>query len=151
MNFELIGTLIALAIYNSVLLDLPLPTVVFKKLLDEKVGIEDIKEFDPAFYTTLKNILKSDQCSEMDLTFSITFDFFGEEQTVDFKENGRNIQVTNENKEEFVELYVDWYLNRAVKEQFEPFYQGFYKVISHESIQVSESLRSSSTARKSCT
>lgn len=136
MNFELIGTLVGLAIYNSVLLDLPLPSVVFKKLLDEAVSVEDIKEFDPEFYTTLKNIAKSDNCAAMDLTFSVTFDFFGEEQTVDFKENGRNIPVTNENKLEFVELYADWYLNRAVKEQFEPFYQGFYKVISHESIQV---------------
>lgn len=136
MNFELIGTLVGLAIYNSVLLDLPLPTVVFKKLLDEAVSVEDIKEFDPEFYTTLKNIAKSDNCAAMDLTFSVTFDFFGEEQSVDFKENGRNIPVTNENKLEFVELYADWYLNRAVKEQFEPFYQGFYKVISHESIQV---------------
>lgn len=137
MNFELIGTLIGLGIYNSVLLDLPLPTVVFKKLLDEKVGIKDIREFDPQFYTTLKNILKSEKCGDMDLTFSVTFDVFGEEQTIDFKENGRNIKLTNENKKEFVDLYVDWYLNISVKEQFEPFYQGFYKVISHESIQVS--------------
>lgn len=132
----MIGTLIGLAIYNSVLLDLPLPSVVFKKLLDETVSVEDIREFDPEFYTTLKNIAKSDNCAAMDLTFSVTFDFFGEEQTVDFKENGRNIAVTNENKHEFVELYADWYLNKAVKEQFEPFYEGFYKVISHESIQV---------------
>lgn len=40
MNFELTGTLVGLAIYNSVLLDLPLPKVAFKKLLDEPVGLE---------------------------------------------------------------------------------------------------------------
>ena len=33
INFELIGVLMGLAIYNHVLLDLPFPLAVYKKLL----------------------------------------------------------------------------------------------------------------------
>lgn len=40
VNFELIGTLLALAIYNSVLLPAPFPKVVYKKLLREKLILE---------------------------------------------------------------------------------------------------------------
>lgn len=39
VNFELIGTLLALAIYNSVLLSTPLPAVVYKKLLGEPLAL----------------------------------------------------------------------------------------------------------------
>lgn len=40
VNFELIGTMLALAIYNSVLLPAPFPKVVYKKLLREKLLLE---------------------------------------------------------------------------------------------------------------
>ena len=72
----------------------------------------------------------------MNLTFSTSYDNFGFEQTVEFKEGGSVIPVTNDNKQEFVDLYVDWYLNKSVLNQFRPFYNGFYKVISPESIRV---------------
>lgn len=118
------------------LLELQLPQVIYKKLLDEKVGLEDIREFDPQLYTTLNNILRSDNVDEMGLTFSVSYDNYGMEEIVDFIPNGRNIPVVNENKKEFVDRYVNWYLNDSIKAQFEPFYEGFYKVISKESIKV---------------
>jgi hypothetical protein len=100
-------------------------------------------------HTTLTNILKSDEVPSMDLTFCVTYDNYGMEEIVDLKDNGRNLLVTNENKQEFVDLYVDWYLNKSIAEQFEPFYQGFYKVISKESINVVTLLRSSLTVTRS--
>lgn len=39
VNFELIGTILALAIYNSVLLPAPFPKVVYKKLLHEQIEL----------------------------------------------------------------------------------------------------------------
>lgn len=110
--------------------------------MDEPIGLEvwefnqDIEEFDPGLYTTLRNILRSEQVNIMDLTFSVTFDNFGMEEVVDLVPGGRTRAVTNENKQEFVDLYVDWYLNKSIEQQFAPFYRGFYKVISKESIRV---------------
>lgn len=135
VNFELIGTLIGLAIYNSVLLGLAFPKVVYKKLLDEPVGLEDLREFDPALYTTLTNILKGD-ADAMELTFVISYDNYGKEETVDLIENGASVRVINDNKQDFVDRYVDWSLNRSVHTQFDRFYKGFYKVVSKESIRV---------------
>ena len=39
----------------------------------------------------------------LELTFSVDDDRFGEMVTVDLKEGGRDIEVTEENKEEYVE------------------------------------------------
>lgn len=39
----------------------------------------------------------------LDLTFSVDDDRFGEMVTVDLKEGGRDIEVTEENKKEYVE------------------------------------------------
>lgn len=74
----------------------------------------------------------------MYLTFSTCYDYFGMEKLVEFKEGGSQISVTNENKDEFIQLYVDWLLNKSINPQFAPFYKGFYKVISHDSIRVDQ-------------
>lgn len=53
--FGLIGVLCGLAIYNFVIINLPFPLVLYKKLLGEKsVGLNDIKEMSPtiARYST---------------------------------------------------------------------------------------------------
>jgi hypothetical protein len=87
-------------------------------------------------YSTFINILKSDKVEDMDLTFSITYDNYGMEEIVDLVPDGKSVRVTKENKKQFVDSYTDWYLNKSVEPQFQPFYEGFYKVISHESIAV---------------
>lgn len=95
-----------------------------------------MKEFEPDLHSTLRNILNSEDASKMDLTFSTSYDNFGREETVEFREGGSHMAVTNENKREFVDLYLDWYFNKSVSKQFRPFYNGFFKVMSQESIRV---------------
>ena len=95
-----------------------------------------MKEFEPDLYATLRNIQQSNTVDSMSLTFCTSYDNFGMEQLVEFKAGGAHVPVTNANKQEFVDLYVDWLLNTSVAAQFTPFYKGFYKVISLESIKV---------------
>ena len=46
-NFTLVGILFGLAIYNTVILDVRFPSVVYRKLLDAKGTFEDLEDFDP--------------------------------------------------------------------------------------------------------
>lgn len=46
-QFYLVGVVIGLAIYNSTILDLPLPLAVYKKLLNIPVALEDLATFRP--------------------------------------------------------------------------------------------------------
>lgn len=66
LNFELIGMLLGLALYNSTILKLDFPMVVYKKLklsqgstfVKDQITLEDLYELDPDLYTSLSNLLK---------------------------------------------------------------------------------------------
>lgn len=45
--YFLIGILCGLVIYNFIIIDLPFPLALYKKLLHEPVGLIDIKEMSP--------------------------------------------------------------------------------------------------------
>lgn len=45
--YFLIGLLCGLAIYNFIIIDLPFPLALYKKLLGESVGLNDIKDMSP--------------------------------------------------------------------------------------------------------
>ena len=62
------------------------------------------------------------------LNFTLTQDFFGESRVVELKPNGADISVTKANRSEYVDLYVDYLLNRSVEPQFRAFYDGFHRV-----------------------
>lgn len=42
VNFELIGILMGLAIYNNIILDLPFPMAAYKQLLFQEITFEDL-------------------------------------------------------------------------------------------------------------
>lgn len=47
LNFELIGTLMALAPKNQVILDIPIVSTCYKILLDRSLDLDDLKEWQP--------------------------------------------------------------------------------------------------------
>ena len=57
IRFELVGMLIGIAIYNSILLDIKFPLTIYKKLCDYKVDLGDLYEIDSDLYKGLKHIL----------------------------------------------------------------------------------------------
>ena len=47
IKYQLVGTLMGLAIFNGVLLDLPLPLAAYKKLLGHQPELSDLEELRP--------------------------------------------------------------------------------------------------------
>ena len=43
INFELIGILMGMAIYNNIILDIPFPLACYKKLLFHKPNFDDLR------------------------------------------------------------------------------------------------------------
>jgi E3 ubiquitin-protein ligase HECTD2 len=66
--------------------------------------------------------------------FVATYRAFGEDVVVPLVPGGETTPVTLVNKHEYVEKYVDWYLNQSIKQQFEAFKQGFWRVLSGDAI-----------------
>jgi hypothetical protein len=56
-QFTLIGVVLGLAIYNSTIVDVHFPPVVYRKLMGKKGNFEDLKEVDPVSVLIRKYIL----------------------------------------------------------------------------------------------
>ena len=61
---------------------------------------------------------------------------FGEWVAIDLKPGGANIAVTEENKKEYVDLMVEYYISKRVKDQFDAFMSGFNELIAQDLITV---------------
>jgi E3 ubiquitin-protein ligase HECTD2 len=144
-QFFLVGVLLGLAIYNSTILDVALPPFAFKKLLaaapttsipaaaqrqPHTSSLDDLAEYRPALAKGLRALLDFD--GNVQETFCYDFvaqvDKYGQAVNVPLCPNGEKKPVTNTNRHEFVNLYVQYLLDTAVQRQFEPFKRGFYTV-----------------------
>ncbi|CAH0559582.1 unnamed protein product [Brassicogethes aeneus] len=137
--FFLIGMICGLAIYNFIIIDIPFPLALYKKLLEEPIGLADLKGLSPTMADSLNQLLeydKPDFAEVFDLTFEIGREIFGETVTIPLKPNGANIPVTLDNKKEYVDLYVDFIFNESVKEPYKAFHEGFMKVCGGRVLQL---------------
>lgn len=98
-------------------------------MLGISVDYRDVEAIDPEYYKSLDWILKNDITGVFDETFSMDVDEFGVKKTIDLKENGRNIEVTEENKAEYVRLVTEQRLTVAIRQQIDAFLSGLHDVI----------------------
>ncbi len=85
IKFELIGILLGLANFNSIILDIKFPQLIYKKLLDIKITLEDLKEIDEDTYNSFKFILNSDDPDleqNLDQNFTTIVSKFGEQKLI---------------------------------------------------------------------
>lgn len=111
LNFELIGTLMALAPQNQVILDIPILSTCYKILLDQKLDIEDLKMWQPDVYKSFQYIMNYEEEAPLEdilaRTFTIDYEFLGEKITETLKKDGDQVFVTKENRQEFIDLYIE--------------------------------------------
>jgi E3 ubiquitin-protein ligase NEDD4 len=68
----------------------------------------------------------------IDETFTKMEMRFDEMVAIDLKPGGADIAVTEENKKEYVELMVEYYISKRVKDQFDTFMSGFNELIPQD-------------------
>ncbi len=124
MFFKFIGRIIGKALYEGRVLDCHFSRAVYKRILGKAVSVKDMESLDPDYYKSLVWMLENDITDIITETFSVDNDKFGVVETIDFIPNGRNIAVTEENKQEYVRLMVEWKLTGSVKEQLDEFLKG---------------------------
>ncbi|XP_042312596.1 probable E3 ubiquitin-protein ligase HECTD2 isoform X4 [Sceloporus undulatus] len=143
-EFRLVGALMGLAVYNSITLDIRFPPCCYKKLLSppivpcdqstpvgiSSVTIEDLFQVMPELAHGLNELLSYEGNVEEDFysTFQVFQEEFGVIKCYNLKSNGDKIPVTNQNRKEYVQLYVDFLLNKSIYKQFAAFYYGFHSV-----------------------
>ncbi|CAN0056277.1 unnamed protein product [Phaeothamnion confervicola] len=131
-EYSLIGTLMGLAVYNAVLLDVRFPLAVYKKLLGLPLCLNDLEDLDPELRHGLQALLDYDKDDVEDVfcrTFEITWDDFGQQRSHELRPGGAETAVTAANKEEYVAGYCAWLLTGSVAAQFDSFFRGFNRVM----------------------
>lgn len=156
-QFYLVGAVLGLAIYNSTILDVALAPVLFRQLLHadptkpthlRSRGISrmaytlaDLAQYRPSLARGLQQLLDFD--GDVESTFCRDFvietDYYGKITQVPLCEGGDNRAVTSKNRAEFVELYVKYMLETAVRRQFEPFNRGFWQVCGGNAMSLFQS------------
>ncbi len=91
-----------MAVYHGKLVDGFFIRPFYKMMLGRKINLKDMESVDSEYYRSLKYILDSDP-ADLELTFSVDEEHFGETIEVDLIPNGRTIPVTNANKKEYIE------------------------------------------------
>ncbi|XP_007900723.2 probable E3 ubiquitin-protein ligase HERC3 isoform X1 [Callorhinchus milii] len=129
--FHLIGILCGLAIYNFTVVDLHFPLVLYKKLLNVKPSLDDLKELSPTEGRSLQQLLDHPDNDVEDafcLTFAIFRENYGIIELQELVPGGNKVAVKKENRKEYVEAYVDFIFNNSIRELFLAFSSGFLKV-----------------------
>lgn len=135
--FKFIGRVVGLAIFHRRFLDAFFIGALYKMILGKMVVLADMEGVDADFHRSLQWMLDNDISDGiLEATFSTEEERFGVVTEEDLIPDGRNIDVTNENKKEYVELMVRWRIERRIAAQFEAFKEGFHELIPQDLINV---------------
>ena len=122
------GQLIAAALNNNCNLNLKLVSFIWKILLNEKITIEDMEEYDDSVYKSLKWMLENDVEGMNEV--------FVDSNDVALKKNGRNIRLTNENKNEYVNLMLKRIFIGKNGQLFKLLADGFNETVDLECVKL---------------
>ncbi|KAI5778216.1 hypothetical protein EDC01DRAFT_719441 [Geopyxis carbonaria] len=134
--FKFIGRVVGLAIFHRRFLDAFFIGAFYKMILRKRVVLADMEGVDADFHRNLTWMLENDITDVLDLTFATEDNRFGETVTIDLKTGGNDIEVTNDNKHEYVELITKWRIEKRVEDQFKAFIEGFHDLIPADLITV---------------
>ncbi|KAM8947327.1 E3 ubiquitin-protein ligase Itchy homolog isoform 1-T1 [Pelodytes ibericus] len=134
--FRFIGRFIAMALFHGKFIDTGFSLPFYKRILNKQVGLNDLESVDPEFFNSLIWIKENniEECG-LEMFFSVDKEILGEVQSHDLKPNGINVQVTEENKEEYIRLVAEWRLSRGVEEQTQAFFEGFNEILPQQYLQ----------------
>lgn len=126
--FKFIGRIAGMAVYHGKLLDAFFIRPFYKMMLGKPIDLKDMESVDSEYYNSLLWIKENDP-SELELTFSLDEESFGHTSQRDLKPDGANIPLTDENKDEYISLVIQWRFVSRVQEQMNAFLEGFNALI----------------------
>uniref|UniRef100_A0A671MYU5 E3 ubiquitin-protein ligase HACE1 n=1 Tax=Sinocyclocheilus anshuiensis TaxID=1608454 RepID=A0A671MYU5_9TELE len=135
--FGFAGQILGLALYHRQLVNIYFTRSFYKHILGIPVSYQDVSSIDPEYAKNLQWILDNDISDlGLELTFSVETDVFGTMEEVPLKPGGTAIQVTQDNKAEYVQLVTELRMTRAIQPQINAFLQGFHTFIPPSLIQL---------------
>ncbi|ODQ77494.1 hypothetical protein BABINDRAFT_163505 [Babjeviella inositovora NRRL Y-12698] len=134
--FKFIGRIIGKAIYDGFFLDCHFSRAVYKQILGCPLSLKDMETLDLEYFKSLIWMLENDITDIIIEDFSVETDDYGEHKVIDLIPDGRNVPVTQENKQDYVRRVVAYRLQTSIAEQMDNFLQGFHDIIPRDLIAI---------------
>jgi hypothetical protein len=124
---EFVGMMIGKALWEGILLDLPLASFFLKKIRGATSGVDDLPSLDPEMARNLSFLVNNpDSVKDMGLTFSITeVNSSGATRDIELVPDGSSIPVTAANMAHFIHRVASFKLNEQIKYSCDAFYWVF--------------------------
>ncbi|GFQ02234.1 E3 ubiquitin-protein ligase upl6 [Phtheirospermum japonicum] len=135
--FHFLGTILAKAMFEGILVDIPFATFFLSKLKQKYNYLNDLPSLDPELYRHLIFLKRyGGDISGLELYFVIQNNEYGEQTEEELLPGGKNIQVTNENVITFIHLVANHRLNFQIRQQSSHFLRGFQQLIKKDWIDM---------------
>ncbi|XP_057430179.1 E3 ubiquitin-protein ligase UPL6 [Lotus japonicus] len=135
--FHFLGTLLAKAMFEGILVDLPFATFFLSKLKQKHNYLNDLPSLDPELYRHLIFLKRYEgDLSDLELYFVILNNEYGEQTEEELLPGGKNLRVTNENVITFIHLVANHRLNFQIRQQSTHFLRGFQQLIQKDWIDM---------------
>ncbi|AES64909.2 putative aminoacyltransferase, E1 ubiquitin-activating enzyme [Medicago truncatula] len=135
--FHFLGTLLAKAMFEGILVDLPFATFFLSKLKQKHNYLNDLPSLDPELYRHLIFLKRYEgDISDLELYFVILNNEYGEQTEEELLPGGKNLRVTNENVITFIHLVANHRLNSQIRQQSSHFLRGFQQLIQKDWIDM---------------
>lgn len=107
----------------------------YKMMLSKTIDLKDMESVDSEYYNSLLWIKENDP-SELELTFCVDEESFGHTSQRELKPNGANVALTNDNKDEYISLVIQWRFVSRVQDQMNAFLEGFNALVPLNLIKI---------------
>ncbi|KAL3626638.1 E3 ubiquitin-protein ligase upl6 [Castilleja foliolosa] len=135
--FHFLGTILAKAMFEGILVDIPFATFFLSKLKQKYNYLNDLPSLDPELYRHLIFLKRYEgDISGLELYFVIQNNEYGEQTEEELLPGGKNIRVTNENVITFIHLVANHRLNFQIRQQSSHFLRGFQQLIKKDWIDM---------------
>uniref|UniRef100_A0AAV1T8G4 HECT-type E3 ubiquitin transferase n=1 Tax=Peronospora matthiolae TaxID=2874970 RepID=A0AAV1T8G4_9STRA len=137
LYFRGAGRLLGRALLEGQLMKAHLALPVLKHLLGVPISFSDLEFFDQEVHNSLKWMKENNGVDALGLDFTVTNrKLNGEVETIELKEGGKDIELTDENKQEYIYLRLRYIMLDSYAEQLQHLMAGVFEVIPQELILV---------------
>lgn len=131
--FSFIGRMLAKAIYEGIVVDVQLAPVLLSAVLGGRrlCAFDELAQLDHELYKNLTFVKRYEgDVADLALTFSTNDDYLGKVVTTDLIAGGRSIQVTNENKIDYIHRMAHHRVFSQTRQQCKAFVIGMQSILN---------------------
>jgi hypothetical protein len=136
--YEFLGFIIGKALIEDIKIWPNFNNFFLNNILDIENSFVELKNLDPEYFKNLVNLknYQGDIENDFGLNFTIDIEDNKKTRTIELMENGRNINVNQNNKLNYIRRVAKYKLTDSIMEHCDKFKSGILKVIDEEALKM---------------